>query len=126
MRNSLILKSMVFRCVASFLPLFVFTFRERDFTLLSRNVSSAMITASILNVIVFNVQPWIMYLIKKFLFYRSWTPYITERRQANYKKHFGREEIPSPSDDEKCLKLSEFNALPADIQESYIAGNYGR
>jgi len=50
-KNSLILKNMVYLYTISFLPLLVFTFREKDFDLLSNTISSSMITACLLDIL---------------------------------------------------------------------------
>lgn len=41
---------MIYMYIISFLPLFVFTFREKDFELLSKTISSSMITAALLDI----------------------------------------------------------------------------
>ena len=51
-----------------------------------------MISSSILNVIIFNVLPFVTFRVKRYFFYKSFTPYLSKQREENYKKAFGETE----------------------------------
>lgn len=51
MKDSIILKTMGFTYVSNFFTLFIFTFREKDFNLISRTITSSMLTSAFLNVL---------------------------------------------------------------------------
>lgn len=115
MRNSIILKIMIFRLLTSFLPLMVFTFRDQNFTLMSEAVSSAMITACILNVILLNFLPWANYQFNKFMFYRKWNPIYQKRRAAIYEQVFGRK-----ADKNHKVLLEDFLNIDPSVQKEYL------